>query len=98
MILCTDSKCVLQWLQTKKMLFSFIQRREINEIKSGGNTDFWSVATHDNSGDIASREMGTKELQECKLWWHEPNWLSHCEDNWPIWNVYEVSKEIFADV
>ena len=39
------------------------------------------MATQDNPGDIASREMSTNELQECKLWWHGPNWLSHDKDN-----------------
>ena len=53
MILWTDSKCVLHWLQSKKMISDFIQRR-VDEIKSSGNTDFRYVATHDNPGDIAS--------------------------------------------
>ena len=48
--------------------------------------------------DIAPRGMGTKELQERKLWWYGPNWLSHNKDNWPMWNIYEVSKEILAGI
>ena len=88
MILWTDSKCVLHWLQSKKMISDFIQRR-VNEIKSSGNTDFRYVATHDNPGDIASRGMDTKELQECKLWWHGSSWWSQDKDNWPMWNVYK---------
>ena len=61
MILWTDSKCVLRWQKSKKMLSPFIQRR-VDEIKSNGNFDFRYVATHDNPGDIASRGMVTKEL------------------------------------
>ena len=97
MILWTDSKCVLHWLRSKKMLSSFIQRRG-NEIKSNGSIDFRYVATHDNPGDIASKGMSTNELQKCKLWWHQPNWLSQDKDNWPLWNVREVSKEILAGI
>ena len=61
MILWTDSKCVLRWQKSKKMLSPFIQRR-VDEIKSNGNFDFRYVATHDNPEDIASRGMVTKEL------------------------------------
>ena len=46
MILWTDSKCVLHWLQSKKMISDFIQRR-VDEIKSSGDTDFRYAATHD---------------------------------------------------
>ena len=42
--------------------------------------------------------MSTNELQECKLWCHGPNWLSQDKDNWPKWNINEVSKEIFANI
>ena len=79
------------------MLSPFIQRR-VGEIKSSGNIDFRYVATHDIPGDIASRGMGTKELQECKLWCYGPNWLNQDQDNWPMWNFYVVSKEILADI
>ena len=47
---------------------------------------------------FASRGMSTNELQKCKLWWHGPNWLSQGKDNWPLWNVHKVSKEILADI
>ena len=70
------------------MLSLFIQRR-VDEIKSSGNLDFRHVATHDNPGDIASREMSTNELHEWNLWWHGPNWLSQHKDNWPKWKVNE---------
>ena len=60
MILWADSKCVLHWLQQKKMLSPFIQRR-IDEIKSSGNTEFRYVANRDNPEDIASRGMRTNE-------------------------------------
>ena len=73
------------------MLSHFMQIR-VDETKSSGKTDFRYLATHDNHGDIASRGMCTKELQECKLWWHVPNWLSQDRGDWPIWNVYAVSK------
>ena len=79
------------------MLSPFIQRR-VGEIKSSGNIDFRYVATHDIPGDIASRGMGTKKLQECKLWCYGPNWLNQDQDNWPMWNFYVVSKEILADI
>ena len=71
-ILWADSESVLHWLQSKKMLSPFIKRR-VDKIISNGNNGFRYVATHDNPGDIASRGMGTKELQVCRLWWHGPN-------------------------
>ena len=60
------------------MLSPFIQRR-VDEIRSGGTNNFRYVASHDNPGDIASGEISTNELKECKLWWHGPNWLSQAK-------------------
>ena len=96
MIFWTDSKFVLHWLQSKKMLSTFTQRR-VDEIRSSSNIDFRYMATHDNTGDILSRGIGAMKLHECKLWWSRPNWLSQDKNNWPIRNVYEVSKEALAD-
>ena len=42
--------------------------------------------------------MSTNELQECRLWWHGPNWLNQDNSNWPMWNVNEASEEILADI
>ena len=64
----------------KKYAMPFIQKR-VDETKSSGNIDFKHVTTHDNPGDIASKRMGTKELQEYKLLWYGPNWLSQDKDN-----------------
>ena len=61
-------------------------------------TDFRYVAAHNNPGNITSRGMSTNELQECKLWWYGPNWLSQDKDHWLMWNVNEVSKEILVDI
>lgn len=55
----TDSKCVLHWLQSKKMISDFIQRR-VDEIKPSGNIDFSYLAIHDILGDIASRGINYK--------------------------------------
>ena len=79
------------------MVSPFTQRR-VDETKSSNNTDFRYKRTHVNPPDIESKGMGTKELQECKLWRHRSNWLSQDKDNQPMWNGYGVSKEILADI
>ena len=40
--------------------------------------------------------MTTEELKKSDLWWHGPEWLKEDADQWPTWNIDEVSKETIA--
>ena len=89
--LLTDSKCVLHWLKSKKILTPFVQRR-IDEIQSNKRIEFrYGIQ---NPADIASRGCTVKILNGNKFWWHGPTWLQKHHDDWPARNVNILSKDI----
>lgn len=64
----TDSKCVLYWLQTTEILFTFVQNR-VNEIKKTSHVEFRYVATSTvNTADIPSRGTIFADLSNNTLW------------------------------
>ncbi|XP_053406659.1 uncharacterized protein LOC123538298 [Mercenaria mercenaria] len=75
-VLLTDSKCVLQWLSSDKLLPVFVKNR-LKEIKSYGNITYRYVNTTENPADIASRGSTLVKLLENRIWWHGPQMLRH---------------------
>lgn len=88
--LWTDSKCVLYWLKSNKVLPIYVQRR-VNEIKTL-KAEFRYVPSSDNPADIASRGCTMDELQQ-SLWWTAPPWLYDDESHWPK-NATILKEEI----
>ena len=85
--LCTihwiDSKCVLQWLNTKTALPIFVRNR-IAEIKQNENVSYRYVPSENNPADLASRGTRTVALHDTlSMWWHGPRWLKKEENHWP---------------
>lgn len=42
------------------------------------------VKTNENPADFVSRGIEPRELENCKMWWQGPAWLSHEKEIWDI--------------
>lgn len=96
-ILWTDSKCVLHWLTSSKILSVFVENR-VKEIKSHHEVHFRYVATHENPADLATRGKSTEEIINSTLWWNGPKWLTSPIEEWPTWDVSEITKDTFEQI
>uniref|UniRef100_A0A914USC2 Integrase catalytic domain-containing protein n=1 Tax=Plectus sambesii TaxID=2011161 RepID=A0A914USC2_9BILA len=82
-ILWSDSKCVLGWINSKsETLPKFIANR-LQEIWTLEGAKFRYVPTQDNPADLGSRGVTVDELRDNNLWWNGPGWLLEEEDKWP---------------
>ena len=75
-----DSKCVIAWTTSKKLLPGFIEK-STKEIRGSGIQQFSYVPTDQNPADVASRGATIEQLNE-QNWWNGPAWLSDVA-NWP---------------
>ena len=95
-ILWTDSRCVLYWLKTKKLLSVFVENR-LKEIRNG-NITLRFVISEDNPAVLATRGISAQELSESQLLWHGPKWLRDPERSWPTWNISEINPDTIRAV
>ncbi|MCP4486607.1 MAG: hypothetical protein GY820_04700, partial [Gammaproteobacteria bacterium] len=93
----SDSECVLKWLTSTKPLTIFVSNR-LKEIKQQENNNFSYIPSKENPADCASRGMSCAELKNFDLWWLGPKWLTKNKQEWPKWNVPEVTPEILLQV
>ena len=68
--LWSDSMCVLGWINSKKQLPAFVERR-LTTIRAT-NAEFRYVCSDDNPADLPSRGSSSHNIS---LWWHGPEWL-----------------------
>ena len=87
-----DSQCVLNWLNSKRPLATFVENR-IKEMKADKAIKFHYISTTENPADIASRGASARELQHNRLWWHGPDWITKTRETWPVWNCQVVSDQ-----
>ena len=80
-ITLTDSQCVLNWLNSEKDHPTFVKNR-ISEIRGYEDVIFRYVRSKENPGDIASRGVSLKKLEDNRLWWFGPEWLTKPEQDW----------------
>ena len=73
-IIWADSKCILNWLKSKKTLSVFVKNR-ITETKNEKNVEFRYINTKNNPADLPSRGISSKELKQSTLWWNGREWL-----------------------
>ena len=73
-ILWSDSTCVLGWINSRKDLPSFVQRRVTRIRKS--EAEYRYVPSRDNPADLPSRGTSS-HLSEESIWWHGPEWLQN---------------------
>ncbi|CAG7702402.1 unnamed protein product [Allacma fusca] len=74
----SDSKCVLSWLCSKKVLPKFVERI-VKKIDKSFNYRY--VPSAENPADIASRGAEVQDLNS--FWWEGPTWLKEMEVAWP---------------
>lgn len=80
----TDSSIVLAWLTTEQKYFKIFVTNRVAKIKSLLSDCEWAhVASLDNPADPASRGMLPNEMLSCQLHLHGPDFLRHCEEQWP---------------
>jgi len=79
-ILWSDSKCVLSWIVSLKILPKFIQN-QIDDIRAVSDLDFWYVPTDLNPADIPSHGSALLHLHN-SLWHRGPVWFFN-PNQWP---------------
>ena len=87
-----DSECVLNWLDRKRALSIFAENR-IKEIKEDRGVKFHYIPTAENPVDIASRGASAREIQNYRLWWHGPDWMTRTRPAWPVWKCEDIVKQ-----
>ena len=91
----TDSKCVIEWINSKNVLKRFVNER-VKEIRAS-NVEVRYVNSCENPADVATREKTTELLKANELWWKGPIWIRHPFNEWPSSN-YKLSSEIQLEV
>uniref|UniRef100_A0A8D8QW11 Integrase catalytic domain-containing protein n=1 Tax=Cacopsylla melanoneura TaxID=428564 RepID=A0A8D8QW11_9HEMI len=92
-----DNQCVLHWINSNKVLPTFVQNR-VKEIRSNKlNLNFKYVPTECNPADIACRSQSASSLKNNSLWWEGPDWLSKIEENWPNVNFENLPRTGIED-
>jgi hypothetical protein len=81
MTLWTDSACVLGWIKSDKVTTVFVENR-VRELRKVKDVDYLHVKTTENPADLPSRGVPMKVLQDSRLWWNGPTWLSKPEASW----------------
>lgn len=76
----SDSKCVLAWISSNKLLPVAVEKH-LTEIHNSKVTQFRYVPTDMNPADVASRGALLSDLKTTS-WFQGPVWLSLSE-NWP---------------
>ncbi|MEM7375694.1 MAG: hypothetical protein AAF587_44285, partial [Bacteroidota bacterium] len=95
--LFSDSECVLHWLNSKKDLRRFVDSR-VTAIRSINDCSFHYVGTNDNPADMLTRGKAIAELNDERLWWNGPAWLSLPESEWPQTNLPKMSSDALREV
>ncbi|OXU30532.1 hypothetical protein TSAR_002378 [Trichomalopsis sarcophagae] len=80
----SDSKVVLAWLQAHLSKWKPFIGNRVSEIMTSLPDSVWHhVKSADNPTDLATRGVSLAQLQNSRLWWKGPAWLSQPADDWP---------------
>ena len=81
----TDSTCVMDWMNSRKPLPVFVERRlrEIRDLLGKHKFELNYVPTEENPADLATRGCSVEELAQSSLWWNGPPWLVKDPQHWP---------------
>ena len=75
---------LLGWIKTATHLLKPFVRNRVAEIQDSTDAASWFyVKTNENPADVVSRGMYPSMLQDSKLWWFGPNWLTQEKEYWP---------------
>ena len=95
--LWSDSKCVLHWIRSQRVLSLFVHNR-VKEIRQCSNIHFRYINTAQNPADIASRGMSFSELLNNHSWWEGPSWLKLHANEWPLFDFNVTTPEILEAI
>ncbi|KAL0851491.1 hypothetical protein ABMA28_007284 [Loxostege sticticalis] len=77
-ILNSDSQIVLSWIDNSENKKGVYVANRIKEIKSlTENYSWFYVKSSENPADLLSRGVCPQSLQDNKLWWHGPQYISN---------------------
>ncbi|XP_075162725.1 uncharacterized protein LOC142235353 [Haematobia irritans] len=80
----TDSTIVLSWLAKPPCCWNtFVANRVSKIIQVVDISKWFHVDSEFNPADLASRGVQAQDLQNNRLWWNGPDWLSEPSKNWP---------------
>jgi hypothetical protein len=82
-IIWSDSKCVLHWIQSNKILPTFTQRC-VDQIRNVPDITFCYVPSGHNPADLPTKGIEFSQL-EISNWWTAPIWLQ--TEQWPAPHV-----------
>ena len=80
--LWSDSKCVLYWIRSTKLLAVFVENR-VHELRQEPDVTFNYVRSADNPADLITRGLSVPELTDTDKWQHGPTWLRQASSEWP---------------
>jgi len=87
-----DSKCVLGWLRSNKILPAFVERR-VTEIKRS-KIDFLAyVASESNPADLLTRIQNDDDLEQNNSWWHGSSFFREANNTWTLDSQFEVDND-----
>ena len=95
--LWSDSKCVLHWIRSQKVLSVFVGNR-VREIRKYPDVHYRYVNTAHNPADIASRGVAVSVLQSNSLWWEGPSWLTQQSEDWPLFDFDITTPELLEAI
>ncbi|XP_066260795.1 uncharacterized protein [Euwallacea similis] len=76
----TDSSIVLAWIKIEPSnLKTFVANRVAKITELSREEDWAHVPSKDNPADVISRGLSPRELLQCNLWFHGPNFLRGIE-------------------
>ncbi|KRY06953.1 hypothetical protein T12_6579, partial [Trichinella patagoniensis] len=84
-IVCwSDSEVALSWIKSPAVKWKTFVRNRFESIPQLTEASVWRYCpTGENPADMLSRGCSLKRLEESRLWWEGPPWLSLPVENWP---------------
>ena len=80
----SDPTIVLSWIRTPPNRLNMFVANRMQEIQDSTEPENWHhVSTNETLAELVSRDISPEDIQNCKLWWKGPKWLSLPEENWP---------------
>ena len=72
----TDSTDVLCWIRNKKQRKIFVQNRVSNILQLTDSDQWYHVRGSENPADLGTRGVTLQAIEESKLWWEGPPFLT----------------------
>ena len=95
-IICwSDSTIVLCWISNESAKWNTYVANRVAEIQRLTKSCTWKhIDGKTNPADLISRSIEPDKLEEERLWWHGPDWLSKPKTMWPETIIEVDMKDI----